>query len=62
MGRDSTPLTKGDAAKVWRGYPDTAKAVKRLIANGWHVVRQGKHYRAFWPPTDGMDFTISGTP
>jgi len=43
MGRDSTPLSKGDASKAWKGYPDTAKAVKRTIANGWHVVRQGKH-------------------
>lgn len=62
------PLTKRKAARVWRGYKETKKIVTQMIASGWSVVPQGKHYRAFCPCTAGdvrdgaADVRISCTP
>lgn len=62
MVKRGDELTSRDASKVWKRYPDTAKAVKALIKSGWSVVRSGKHYRAWCPCEDPQSVRLSCTP
>ncbi|WP_256842670.1 hypothetical protein [Ornithinimicrobium cryptoxanthini] len=61
MPLTSDELSKGDARKSWRGYPETAKAVLQIMKKGWVVRREGKHYRAYCP-CGVSDFTLAGSP
>ena len=62
MPFNSPGMTQGEIRSTWRGYPDLAKAVLEAREQGWRIVRERKHYRAFCPCEDGANFTIPGTP
>ena len=62
MPFDDPGLTRGEIRSTWKGYPDLARAVLDAREQGWRIVRERKHYRAFCPCEDGADFSIPGTP
>ena len=40
-------MSRGEIRSTWKGYPDLAKAVLDVFEQGWRIVKEGKHYRAF---------------
>jgi len=62
MPFSSPGMSRGEIRSTWKGYPDLAKAVLDVFEQGWRIVKEGKHYRAFCPCENGADFTIPGTP
>jgi hypothetical protein len=64
VGSELVSITKQEASRIWRGYPDTAKVVKAMLNGGWLIVREGKHFRAYCPCTPEIrkDFSFGGTP
>ena len=55
-------MSAKDIRATWKGYPDLVKAVLQVARQGWKIVKESKHYRAFCPCDQGADFTIPGTP
>ena len=55
-------MSARDIRSTWKGHPDLTKAVLKANEQGWRIVKEGKHYRAFCPCENGADFTIPGTP
>lgn len=62
MPFDDPEMTRGEIRSTWKGYPDLAKAVLDAREQGWRIVKERKHYRAFCPCEDRADFSIPGTP
>ena len=63
MGADPVSITKQQASKIWKGKPETAKIVKAMLVDGWLIVKEGKHYRAFCPcPQSRKNASVHGSP
>lgn len=62
MPFDDPEMTRGEIRSTWKGYPDLVKAVLDAREQGWRIVKERKHYRAFCPCEDSADFSIPGTP
>lgn len=61
---DMEGMTAGEIRTQWSRFRGTRDLLLEMEAEGWVIVRERRHFRAYCPcpPEERMNFNVPGTP